>query len=233
MALPGSSPGVEATQSADTALPLGRPGRRAWASRLGEYAGFGPALILFGAVLPRPARADRLLQLLADRRLQRRPRLDARQLPLLLQRPDLCPDAVGDGLGVGGGDGADARDRVPVCVLARTVRAEELPEASAHPRDPAVLDELLAQGLLVADDPRPAGRDEPLPPVDRSDVAAGLVLPLRPAGGHPRPRLPLLPVRRAHVVRIARAFRLEPVSRGDGPRRDSAGRRCGASSCLR
>ena len=44
----GSSPGVEAAQSADTALPLGRPGRRAWASRLGEYAGFGPALILFG-----------------------------------------------------------------------------------------------------------------------------------------------------------------------------------------
>src|SRR3954468_21045436 len=48
MAVPGSSPGVEATQSADTALPLGRPGRGAWASRLGEYAGFGPALILFG-----------------------------------------------------------------------------------------------------------------------------------------------------------------------------------------
>ena len=48
MSLPGSSPGVEAAQSADTALPLGRPGRRAWASRLGEYAGFGPALILFG-----------------------------------------------------------------------------------------------------------------------------------------------------------------------------------------
>jgi spermidine/putrescine transport system permease protein len=48
MAAPGSSPGVEAAQSADTALPLGRPGRGAWASRLGEYAGFGPALILFG-----------------------------------------------------------------------------------------------------------------------------------------------------------------------------------------
>jgi spermidine/putrescine transport system permease protein len=46
--MPGSSPGVEATQSADTALPLGRPGRGAWASRLGEYAGFGPALVLFG-----------------------------------------------------------------------------------------------------------------------------------------------------------------------------------------
>src|SRR6185295_3823199 len=48
MAAPGSSPGVEAAQSADTALPLGRPGRGAWTSRLGEYAGFGPALILFG-----------------------------------------------------------------------------------------------------------------------------------------------------------------------------------------
>src|SRR4051812_3623564 len=47
MTAPGSSPGVEATQSADTALPLGRPGR-GWASRLGEYAGFGPALVLFG-----------------------------------------------------------------------------------------------------------------------------------------------------------------------------------------
>src|SRR5438045_8435988 len=48
MALPGSSPGVPATQPADVALPLGRPGRRTWSSWLGEYAGFGPALVLFG-----------------------------------------------------------------------------------------------------------------------------------------------------------------------------------------
>jgi ABC-type spermidine/putrescine transport system permease subunit I len=48
METPGSSPGVGATQSADAALPLGRPGRRTWFSRLGEYAGFAPALVLFG-----------------------------------------------------------------------------------------------------------------------------------------------------------------------------------------
>ena len=47
-----------------------------------------------------PLGIDRRLQLLEGRRLQRRPRLDARQLPLLLQRPDLRPDAVGDRLGV-------------------------------------------------------------------------------------------------------------------------------------
>jgi len=45
---PSSSPGVGATQPADVALPLGRPGRRSWTSRLGEYAGFAPALVLFG-----------------------------------------------------------------------------------------------------------------------------------------------------------------------------------------
>jgi ABC-type spermidine/putrescine transport system permease subunit I len=48
MSLPGSSPGVPATQPADVALPAGRPGRRAWSSWLGEYAGFAPALVLFG-----------------------------------------------------------------------------------------------------------------------------------------------------------------------------------------
>src|SRR2546423_13172633 len=48
MTPPGSSPGAGATQPADVALPLGRPGRRTWSSWLGEYAGFGPALVLFG-----------------------------------------------------------------------------------------------------------------------------------------------------------------------------------------
>src|SRR2546430_2566629 len=48
MTLPGSSPGVGATQPADVGLPLGRPGRRTWSSWLGEYAGFAPALVLFG-----------------------------------------------------------------------------------------------------------------------------------------------------------------------------------------
>src|SRR5882672_12264188 len=48
MTLPGLSPGDGATQSADTALPLGRPGRQGWFSRVGEYAGFAPALVLFG-----------------------------------------------------------------------------------------------------------------------------------------------------------------------------------------
>src|SRR2546426_452284 len=48
MALPGSSPGAGTTQSADVALPAGRPGRRTWSSWLGEYAGFAPALVLFG-----------------------------------------------------------------------------------------------------------------------------------------------------------------------------------------
>jgi len=48
MNMPGSSPGVGATQPADAPLPLGRPGPRTWSSRLGEYAGFAPALVLFG-----------------------------------------------------------------------------------------------------------------------------------------------------------------------------------------
>jgi spermidine/putrescine transport system permease protein len=43
-----ASPSSEATQPADIALPLGRPGRRRWTARLGEYAGFAPALVLFG-----------------------------------------------------------------------------------------------------------------------------------------------------------------------------------------
>ena len=42
-----ATPSSEATQTADLALPLSRP-ERSWRSRLGEYAGFGPALILFG-----------------------------------------------------------------------------------------------------------------------------------------------------------------------------------------
>src|SRR5437867_105967 len=47
--MPGSGPSVGATQPpADVALPAARPGRRAWSSWLGEYAGFGPALVLFG-----------------------------------------------------------------------------------------------------------------------------------------------------------------------------------------
>src|SRR5580765_2117429 len=41
------SPGLGATQPAETALPAGRPGR-AWTSRVGEYLGFAPALVLFG-----------------------------------------------------------------------------------------------------------------------------------------------------------------------------------------
>src|SRR2546425_753253 len=48
MPVPGPSPGIDATQSADVALPLGRPGRRTLTSRLGEYAGFAPAIVLFG-----------------------------------------------------------------------------------------------------------------------------------------------------------------------------------------
>src|SRR2546423_15352313 len=48
MTLPGSSPGAGATQPADVALPLGRPGRRTWSSWLGEYAGVAPPLVLFG-----------------------------------------------------------------------------------------------------------------------------------------------------------------------------------------
>src|SRR5436190_11779813 len=48
MALPGSSPGVPATQPADIALPAGRPGRRAWSAWLGEYVGFAPSIVLFG-----------------------------------------------------------------------------------------------------------------------------------------------------------------------------------------
>ena len=48
MAAPGSSPGVGAAQSADLALPPVRRARQTWLSRLGEYGGFGPALVLFG-----------------------------------------------------------------------------------------------------------------------------------------------------------------------------------------
>src|SRR6266516_293136 len=48
MTVPGSSPGVGAAPPADVALPVGRPGRRTWSSWLGEYAGFAPAIVLFG-----------------------------------------------------------------------------------------------------------------------------------------------------------------------------------------
>ena len=71
------------------------PPPRARLSGLAQYAGFVPALVLFGLFFVVAARADRRLQLLGDGRLQRRPRLDARQLPLLLQRLDLRPRRCG------------------------------------------------------------------------------------------------------------------------------------------
>jgi spermidine/putrescine transport system permease protein len=37
-----------ASPSADVALPADRGARRAWTSRLGEYAGFAPAIVMFG-----------------------------------------------------------------------------------------------------------------------------------------------------------------------------------------
>ena len=123
-------------------------------------------------VLPRPARADRLLQLLEDGRLQRRPRLDARQLSLLLQRPDLRFDVLGDGVGVLRIDGTGTRAGIPVRLLARALCAQALPEGAAHPRDSPVLDELPPTRLLLADDPRPEGRHQSIPRMDRSDVAS-------------------------------------------------------------
>ena len=43
-----ASPSSEATQPADGALPLGRPARRSWTARVGDYVGFAPAIVLFG-----------------------------------------------------------------------------------------------------------------------------------------------------------------------------------------
>ena len=69
--------------------------------------------------------------------------------------------------------------------------------------------------------------------VDGHHRPPALALPLRPSGGDPRARLPLLPVRGADAVRVARALRLGPVQGGDGPRRAAAGRRSAGSCCRR
>ena len=60
-----------------------------------QYCRLHPGADPLRAVLPRP-RPDRLVQLLAGGRLRGRPRLDARQLPLLLHGPHLRPHDVGD-----------------------------------------------------------------------------------------------------------------------------------------
>ena len=60
-------------------------------------------------------------------------------------------------------DRAHDRDRVPVRLLARALRAAAAAAAAARPRHPAVLDELPAARLLVAQHPRRRGRDQPLP----------------------------------------------------------------------
>ena len=97
-----------------------------------------------------------------------------------------------------------------------------LRRAAPRPRRRPVLDELPAAGLLVADDPRREGRAEPVPAVVGPDEPPDRPLPLRPAGRDPRARLPLLPVRSAHVVRVDRALRLGSAPGRDGPRGEAA-----------
>src|SRR5206468_12629604 len=122
-----------------------------------------------------------------------RPRLDVRQLPLLLQRRDLRPDPLGDGVVLCALDAADDRSRLPVRVLARPLRAEAAAANAARARDPSFLDELPAAGLLVAEHPRRPGCDQPPAAMDARHRSSGLVLPLRPARGSPRASLPLFP----------------------------------------
>ena len=69
--------------------------------------------------------------------------------------------------------------------------------------------------------------------VDGHHRPPALALPLRPPCGDPRARVPLLPVRGADAVRVARALRLGPVQGGDGPRRQALSPRCGGSCCRR
>src|SRR5439155_18785958 len=124
-----------------------------------------------------------------------------------------------DGVGLCALDAADDRSRLPVRVLARPLRAEAAAANAARARDPSLLDELPAAGLLVAEHPRRPGCDQPPTAVDARHRSSGLVLPLRPAGGRPRARLPLFPLRGADAVRVARALRLGPVQGGAGSRR--------------
>ena len=84
----------------------GRPG---WA----QYAGFVPALVLFGVFFLVPLGLIVCYSFWDHRRLQRRPRLDAGQLSLLLQRLDVRLDDLGDDLGLFRGDGADDRLAFP------------------------------------------------------------------------------------------------------------------------
>src|SRR5581483_1136665 len=119
-------------------------------------------------------------------------------------------------------DRARDRARLPVRLLAVALRSAPAADAAARAGDRPLLVELPASRLLVADHPRPEGRDQPLPAMGRHHAPPARRPPLRPAGGDPRARLPLLSVRRAHALLVDRALRLEPAPGGDGPRRVAA-----------
>src|SRR5205823_6371761 len=118
--------------------------------------------------------------------------------------------------------GADDRGRLSVRLLARPLCAEAHAANAARARDPAVLDELSAARLLMAEHPRRPGCDQPVAAVAAPHGSPGLVLSLRPARGRARARLPLFPFRSADAVRVARALRLGSVQGGHGPRRAPA-----------
>ena len=127
--------------ASEATLPSRRPaGRRARAEpaggaraacrSLGQYARLHPRARPVRGVLRRPARAHRRVQLLEGRRLQRRPRLDARQLPLLLQRRRRTSGRCGRRSGCRvAADRAHDRDRVSLRLLARPLRAAAAAEA--------------------------------------------------------------------------------------------------------
>ena len=182
MQAPGSSPGVEATQPADVALPLGRGARWTWLSRLAEYAGFLPALVLFGLFFLVPLGLIVCLQLLADGRLQRRPRLDGRQLPLLLQRPDLRPRRCGRR---SGSRSRRPRSRSRSRSPSPTGSSRYVPKRSRRLLLVLVILPFWTSYLLRVyswlNILGAAGRDQPVPARGRASRPAGLVLPLRPA----------------------------------------------------
>ena len=144
---------VEPTQPADGALPLGRSGAEL-ASGSAQYAGFVPALVLFGLffLVPLGLIVCYSFWQTVDYNVVHDWTLD--NYRYFFSVPTYVSTLWATIWVSVAATALTTRDRVPVRLLARALRAASAPEAAARARDPAVLDELPAAGLLVADDPR-------------------------------------------------------------------------------